>query len=198
MTDFNAWLSFAIGDDETKPGGEEGGLSWDTGADNPTWRGVQYNEFCKWKGVPTLGMPFSYFTAQCTRAVIGQIAGSQYWDKFHVDLLPSGPNMLYMDGCFNGGGVANLQSTMNTLFSARLAVDGDLGPKTLAAMDGLADVPPGALIDRYVAAADARYIHLAQQDRFAGFLDGWRHRLRRCEDLALNLADNKPPSAAGG
>lgn len=195
--DFDAWLSFAVGDSETEPGGEEGGLSWDTGKDNPTWRGLQYNEVCKLVGSK---LTFDEFYAACTRTFIGKFTASEYWQRYRVDLLPSGPNVLFQDGCFNGGGVENLQTALNEVFAAGLRVDNDFGAKTLAAME-LYHQPIYApsqarLLDRYVAAADHRYMRLAQQPRFAPDLDGWRHRLRRCEDLAYKLADTTPPSAA--
>ena len=192
MTDFDAWLSFAVGDSETMQGGEEGGWNGDDPSpQNPTWRGIEYNEACSF--LNKQGMADETFRSLVTRTVIGQIAGAQYWDRFHVALLPSGPNVLFMDGVFNGGGVANLQTAMNIQFAAGLTVDGDIGPRTLAAMQKYANaVMPPILIRTYVYAAEARYRRLASFPRYGA---GWLGRLHRCEDLALKLAG--APAAEG-
>jgi lysozyme family protein len=149
MTDFDAWLTFAVGSDETQPGGEEGGWNGDDPSpSNPTWRGIEYDEACAFLNMP--GMAADTFRSLVTRTCIGEIAKARYWARFHVDLLPSGPNVLYADGCFNGRGVENLQVTMNLLCPPfpPLKTDNVFGDKTLAG---------GALL-----LASLNYFHLAR------------------------------------
>jgi lysozyme family protein len=187
MTDFDAWLSFAVGDGETEPGGEEGGLSWDTGADNPTYRGLQRNEVDKAVGRK---LTLVEFRTICTRTFIGRFTQVHYWNAYRVDLLPSGPDVLYMDGVFNGGGVENLQAIINYLClpTTLLSADGIFGKLTLAAMAGLVALPDAQIIAKYSQVAEMRYRWLAQQPRFAPDLAGWLGRLGRCKELALKIA----------
>jgi lysozyme family protein len=184
MGDFDTWLTFAVGADETQPGGEEGGWTPDDpSTDNPTMRGVWYSEWCDWIGMPR-GVPsFTTFQASCSRTVVGQIALAKYWNAYHVALLPSGPNILYMDGVWNGGGVENLQTTINAILHLHLVVDNVLGPQTLSEMRALANVLPRTTINTYTAAADARYRNLGKPQ----FLSDWLGRLGRCKALALGL-----------
>jgi lysozyme family protein len=193
MTAFDPrWLTFAIGASETQPGGEEGGLSWDTGKDNPTWRGIQLDEWREWRHDDTLDV--EDMQRLLWRTEIGEISDANYWRRYHVDLLPAGPNVLYQDGVFNGGGVENLQTALNVLFAAGLRADNELGPVTLAAMQRYLPIcNPEALINAYANASEIRYRSLG---RFSEFGTDWLERLGRCQQLALKLADNKPPSAA--
>ena len=191
MTDLDAWLTFAVGSSETEPGGEEGGWNpTDPSPENPTWRGIEFEEYCDWLVIDPFSLPFSAFRLSCTRTRIGQIAGQNYWQKFRVDLLPSGPNVLFMDGVFNGGGVENLQVAMNEIWPPfpPLQTDDVFGPLTLTAMGQyLPTANAYDLIGIYAAVAEARYRELAKQPRFAPHLDGWLGRLGRCKALALGL-----------
>ena len=199
--DFDAWLSFAVGDLETITdtdvrnglAGEEGGWNQsdpktDPPGLNPTYRGIEFDEWRHWHSGPALTQ--AQFRALLTRTEIGQITQVHYWNAYRVDLLPSGPNVLFMDGCFNGGGVENLQATINYLClpTTLLSADGILGKLTLAAMAGLVALPADQIIAKYSQVAELRYRWLAQQPRFAPDLAGWLGRLGRCKELALKLA----------
>ena len=190
---FDAWINFILGASENQPGGEEGGWNWDDPAteppgQNPTWRGIEYEEACQWCGVDS--MEFSNFRALFTRSAIARLARSKYWDLYRVDLLPAGPNVAYADGVFNGGGVANLQAALNALCGAGLKHDNELGPVTIATMrTHLPSIDPTALIRAYGEAAEARYRSLA---KFSEDGAGWLARLGRCLALARQLAGRVP------
>jgi lysozyme family protein len=86
-----------------------------------------------------------------------------------------------------------LQRTLNSRFGASLAVDGAIGPKTIAAVNA---ADPGALFD---ALNSARAHFLSQviqndpsQERFE---EGWA---RRVNDLVTVVNANKWLKATGG
>lgn len=180
-TDLDTWLTFAVGSSETEPGGEEGGwLANDPSPDNPTWRGVEYKEACKFLNMP--GMAADTFKTVVTRTVVGQIALENYWNVYKVDLLPLGVAILYMDQCWVGGGVVDLQMAMNNIFSLNLTLDGALGPMTLKAMeDNLPTANKVQLLEHLEAAAEIRYRSL---DKFVLYGQGWLNRLHACAALA--------------
>ncbi len=191
MTNFDRWLTFAIGTCAKEPltdgGGEEGGWTpSDPTPANPTMRGIEYDEACAWFSQT---ITFQQFRLMMTRTVVGQIAEANYWEKCLVDLLPSGPDVMYMDGVWNGGGVANLQTTLNVLCGADLTVDNDLGVLTVRATHGLATIPAGKIIDTYSDVAEVRYRSLGKPQ----FLSGWLGRLGRCKLLAEQIVVQNPP-----
>ena len=196
MSDFTTWLTFAVGADETQPGGEEGGWNQNDPltippGQNPTYRGIEFYEWCSWRGDHTLTQ--AQFRALLTRTEIGRIAQVKYWSAYNVPLLPVGPTVLFADGVWNGGGVANLQTAMNAIFATGLTADDDPGPKTLAAMQQcLPTADPAMLIYNYVNAADSRYRVLGQNPKFAADLPDWLGRLGRCKALALQVAGVTP------
>jgi lysozyme family protein len=196
MTDFDRWLSFAVGDLETITdadvrnglAGEEGGWNQndpqtDPPGQNPTFRGIEFNEWRHWHSSPTWTQ--AQFRTLLTRTEIGQIALAQYWEPFHVNLLPAGATILYQDGVWVGGGVENLQMAMNGLLGAGLTIDNELGPATLAAMQRLAAIPAQQIIASYTLAAQARYRALGRPEDLAG----WLGRLGRCKALATSLLE---------
>ena len=68
-----------------------------------------------------------------------EIYKKDYWDKNKVDDLPENLKHIYFDMCVNQGkgtAVKVLQRATNAK-GADLAVDGGMGPKTIAAMDGV-------------------------------------------------------------
>jgi len=187
-TSFDAWVAFAFGTAENNPGGEEGGWNpTDPSPDCPTWRGIEYTEWCQWCHA---SMTFEGFRASCNLTAIKIFVREAYWNRYRVDLLPAGGDVLYADGVFNGGGVENLQRTLNTLCGLSLEADGVLGPATLAAMEvHLPTIAPRTLIDAYAAAAEVRYRRLAKFPQYGG---GWLARLGRCHVLATKLAGVVP------
>ena len=193
MSDFNAWLSFAFGDSETEPGGEEGG--WDQNdpvtdppGQNPTYRGILFDEWKAWRGCPSLTQ--DDFRRMLTRTEIGQITNAGYWVPSHAGLLRCGA-VLYIDHTFNAGlGGWRIKSAAWCLQTALAAVgvecggaDGVLGPRTTAAMSAL--VPPAPFINALAAARIANY-RTKPQWGWAG--SDWTRRTEHCRILALQLA----------
>ena len=201
MTDFDRWLTFIVGDLETITdedvrnglAGEEGGWNQndpmtDPPGQNPTFRGIEFDEWRDWMGNQALTQ--AQFRATLTRTQIGQLTSVRYWHTYRVYAVLVGPSVLYADGVFNGGGIENLQVTMNMLCPPfpPLKTDNVFGELTQAAMAKLNSIPAEQIIATYALAAEARYRELAKQPRFAPNLAGWLGRLGRCTALARQLA----------
>ena len=77
--------------------------------------------------------------ANLTKDGAKEIYKEQYWDKNKVEDLPADLRHIYFDMCVNQGkgrAVKILQRAANAK-GADLVVDGGMGPKTIAAMDGV-------------------------------------------------------------
>ena len=77
--------------------------------------------------------------ANLTKDGAKEIYKEHYWDKNKVESLPEDLRHIYFDMCVNQGkgrAVKILQRAANAK-GAGLAVDGGMGPKTIAAMDGV-------------------------------------------------------------
>ena len=77
--------------------------------------------------------------ANLTKEGAKEIYKKHYWDKNKVESLPEDLRHIYFDMCVNQGksrGVKILQRAANAK-GADLVVDGGLGPKTIAALDGV-------------------------------------------------------------
>lgn len=77
--------------------------------------------------------------ANLTKEGAKEIYKKHYWDKNKVESLPENLRHIYFDMCVNQGksrGVKILQRAANAK-GADLVVDGGLGPKTIAALDGV-------------------------------------------------------------
>ena len=77
--------------------------------------------------------------ANLTKEGDKEIYKKHYWDKNKVESLPEDLRHIYFDMCVNQGksrGVKILQRAANAK-GADLVVDGGLGPKTIAALDGV-------------------------------------------------------------
>ena len=77
--------------------------------------------------------------ANLTKEGAKEIYKKHYWDKNKVESLPKDLRHIYFDMCVNQGksrGVKILQRAANAK-GADLVVDGGLGPKTIAALDGV-------------------------------------------------------------
>ena len=77
--------------------------------------------------------------ANLTKEGAKEIYKKHYWDKNKVERLPEDLRHIYFDMCVNQGksrGVKILQRAANAK-GADLVVDGGLGPKTIAALDGV-------------------------------------------------------------
>jgi lysozyme family protein len=115
-----------------------------------------------------------------------------YWDSVSGDSLPPAVAIFASDYHFNTGGnaaggifgVARLQLVLNRLTGKGLAVDGFMGPHTLAEANA---VKPAVLLDAYAA---ERFVHLRQivggDPPQAAFITGWRNRVADMQRLAAS------------
>jgi lysozyme family protein len=113
----------------------------------------------------------------------GEIYRAKYWDRIKGDLLPAGVDLAVMDCCVNQGegrAVRLLQMALG------VAVDGKLGPKTLAAVEA---ADPLALILEFQARRMNAYGLLVGLFRTFGL--GWSRRLTATVRAALELANDQ-------
>lgn len=177
--DFEAWLSFAVGPDEIKPGGEEGGFSDDPrDPGGATFRGIELREWRLWRKNPTLSA--AQMRAELWRSEIGAIAWANYYSPLKCTRMPRGPDVMIADHGFNAGIGASAKVLRRTL--GMDAAD-QIDAFTLLALRGAA-VNPGFL-EKLRAAQEADY--RADRD-FPAFGKDWLARLGRCEMLAARLA----------
>jgi len=104
---------------------------------------------------------------------------SMFWNVIQGDQLPSGVDLVVFDMAVNGG-PKEAGEMLQRCVGAE--VDGQIGPKTLAALAG---VSARALISDYSEDRDAYYRGLRNFPRFG---DGWLNRVAKCEAEALALA----------
>jgi lysozyme family protein len=196
MSDFAALITFLVGDSETQPGGEEGGWNQNDPptvppGQNPTYRGISFDEWRAWRGDQTLTQ--AQFREMLTRSEIKGIVRAGYWEPSHAELLPFG-SVLYADHVFNAGlGGWRTKSAAWCLQTALEAVgvncggaDGVLGPQTTGAMRVVGKVAkPGEFIDALAAARVANY-RTKREFSWAG--TGWLRRVERCRVLNRRLA----------
>jgi lysozyme family protein len=111
-----------------------------------------------------------------------------FWSRYALEAFPEPIDQMLLDQEVNDGSIGGnklLQRAVNACSVhvagiARLKVDGDLGPKTHAAMDSVL-AHPGlgmpALVEAFREAARARYRAIAAADPSqAKFLEGWLAR----------------------
>lgn len=120
-----------------------------------------------------------------TKPAALEIYRARYWRLVRGDDLPAALAILVMDAAVNSGpanAARALQRAINTTTGARLKVDGQIGPKTLAAL-ALEDPHPGALVREYAA---RRMVFYGALKTFQTFGLGWSRRL--IDGLALAVA----------
>lgn len=157
-----------------------------------TMRGISAVTMAHWLG------PGRPVTAAVMKAIdqptFMAIARALYWRPLNAPLLPSGLDLIAFDFGFNAG-VATAARTLQGLVG--VVQDGDIGPRTLAAIDqqiSLCQGNPGALIDQF---ADAQRAHYRTLRKFPIFGDGWLARVdwRLHASLALARGETKIPLA---
>jgi len=95
-----------------------------------------------------------------------------YWTPIRGDDLPAGVDLFALDGAVNQG----LVTIRDLQMAARVAVDGKIGPQTLAMARGT------AFLARYAARRAVRY---SQARAFTIYAEGWFTRLFQAHATAL-------------
>ena len=182
-----AWLRFAFGEYQTEPGGEEGGWSYDTGQDNPTYRGIEMREWCAFCHVGTMSR--ALFEGSATLSAIANYVIPEYWEPAHCDTAPLGADVLIADHCFNAGLGSACSVVRAWQRMLGVTADGVAGPLTGQAMHGVGDA------NALTTLRDCIEDDYKTKREWAVDGRGWIARLDRCLVLANKLAG---ASAAAG
>lgn len=109
----------------------------------------------------------------------GKVYKAQYWDKVRGDELPSGLDYAVFDFCVNSGpgrAVKYLQMV------AGVTADGQLGPKSMAAIERL------NVRDAIHDLSDRRMAFLRNLPTWNTFGNGWKRRVEEVRMKALVMA----------
>lgn len=104
---------------------------------------------------------------------------AKYWDRVKGDLLPEGVDYAVFDAAVNSGpgrAIKWLQGCVG------VDMDGDLGPKTLAAINAF---DPADLVQDY---AKRRLSFLTDLPHWGTFGKGWSRRVAEVQATALEMA----------
>jgi len=107
---------------------------------------------------------------------------TQYWTPAQCDNIPSPLSALHFDTAVNMGVGAAAKLLQIAL---GVTADGNIGPKTLAAIAACRDIP--GLCTKYLNARQARYnAIIAAKPVNAKFLKGWTNRVNRLRDFVAS------------
>jgi lysozyme family protein len=108
------------------------------------------------------------------------------WQKYAIDALPEKIAIAQFDVRVNGGyAIKWLQAALNKVGGAKLAVDGNMGPATIAAAR---TCDQDAVVRYFIQERNARFEAIATGGR-KKFLPGWKDRDRDLENfLGLKAA----------
>jgi lysozyme family protein len=113
------------------------------------------------------------------RADVAKVYRVFYWDAVRADLLPAGVDLAVFDFAVNSG-PAQASKVLQRIVGAD--PDGDIGPKTLAA---LAKADAQMVV---AALSDRRLRFLRSLKTWATFGKGWARRVEEIREAALVLA----------
>jgi len=142
----------------------------------PTKFGITLSRLRLWRNNKRLG-PASVKTL--SRDEAAEIYKSMYWDRWRLDEVKSERIALVMfDQCVNWGPgkrtSKRVQKSLNKMGIKKLVVDGDIGPKTLRALNSVNDK---AFVLSYMFDAQDYYCDLVYRKRTQiVFLKGWINR----------------------
>jgi lysozyme family protein len=141
-----------------------------------TSRGITQREYDTWRHAHA-GLPADVW--QAPQATVLDIYRAKYWNAMRCDDLPAGIDYCVFDYGVNSGlgrAIPLLQKTLG------VAVDGSMGPLTIAAARG---TDPVAFINRY---QDARLTFLHGLSTWSVFGRGWGTRVADVRRDALKMA----------
>ena len=161
------------------------------------WEGGKYTNHPRDKGGPTkhgitLGRLRSWrrdksLTAndvrRLTKSEAKDIYYQDYWKASECDALPAGIDLCVYNRSVNSGPVRG-QRLLQTLlrgYGKQVAVDGDIGPETIAALEGIGRQ---RIVDDYFAAYERYYRRLSDFDVFG---KGWLNRNRDLHKKARTM-----------
>jgi lysozyme family protein len=110
---------------------------------------------------------------------VARVYRAFYWDAVKGDLLPSGVDMAVFDFAVNSGPSRAAQHLQRIL---GVTADGDIGPKTLAALD---KTSPVRVVE---ALSDSRMRFLRALKTFGTFGKGWTRRVDEVRSTATAWA----------
>jgi uncharacterized protein (TIGR02594 family) len=149
----------------------------------PTNLGITLATYAAWKRIPLTADNFDELRAELRTldpATARTIYQARYWTPSSAAELPPALALMHFDASVNhgvGGGAHMLQQALG------VAVDGEIGPETLAAAHSR---PLPATLDTYAALRLARYQALSTYWRFGR---GWTNRVnatRKAADALLS------------
>ncbi|HEX7072960.1 MAG TPA: glycosyl hydrolase 108 family protein, partial [Hyphomicrobiaceae bacterium] len=119
-------------------------------------------------------------------AQVAKVYRKHYWDKVKGDDLPSGIDYAVFDFAVNSGPTRAAKFLQEVL---RVAVDGKIGPQTLAA------ARRANAADVIQALCDKRMAFLRGLKNWPTFHKGWTSRVAAVRAVALEMAPAKPAQA---
>lgn len=148
----------------------------DTGG--PTSWGIIKSTLAQYRGVPVSTISNEDIKA-LTRESVAPIYEKLFWQKFSCHKMPGPIGLMAFDFSVTSGkwSLIRLQRLV------RVAEDGAIGPKSLAAIDAMWAVNPRYMVQSY---GDAR-MHFYKQIPGHEHWPGWFKRSDRCTALALSL-----------
>ena len=121
-----------------------------------------------------------------TRSEAAKIYEVLYWGPSKASRMPWPLNLLHFDAAVNhglGGAGRQLQNTLNRILGdGAVTVDGNVGPKTLAALNPCLTKPENvrAVCLTLLDVRKAYFLRIVERDEKQGkFLKGWMNRLKK-------------------
>jgi len=145
-----------------------------------TSRGITQREYDLWRHAR--GLPL-HDVWHADDKEIDAIYHENYWEPW-CDKLPAGVDYLYFDMAVNGG---PHRAAVLLQMALGVTADGKIGPKTLAAIEGLGKTAPYQLIEDYTRRKRAFYEAISHHPGQAKFLHGWLNRADHVRARARQL-----------
>ena len=145
--------------------------------------GITIGDYARYRGMPLNGSSAPGLIAELRTVsleTVRAIYHQNYWLASRADLLPGAPALMHFDAAVNHG-VAGAARMLQQ--AAGMAVDGAIGPVTIAAVRGANQM---ALVARYGDIRRAAYRRLRIFSRFGR---GWLLRVDQTVAAARPLAD---------
>lgn len=136
--------------------------------------GVTRKVWAEWVGHPVSEKAMR----ELTPATVAPLYRKKYWDKIKGDMLPSGVDYAVFDAAVNSGpgrAIKWLQACVG------VDVDGDIGPKTLAAVTSF---DSATLVEDY---AKRRLSFLMDLPHWGTFGKGWQRRVAEVQSTASSM-----------